>query len=301
MISLASRIIFSFHIFVDYSLLKLGSSIAWVGTYNNSLARGASTGTYAIDGGAPIAFTINNVASISTPILFNQVLFQASQDTLGAHHLEVEFQGAQDDRGLGSTSSTGSPLSLSYILVRNAKNVDSSASVTSTTSTTSTTSWSSGPTGIITSGSPQGGHHSSPVIGAIIGSVAAVVVIALLGLGTLLWRRRRSKPLTEKDQPPRESDIHPFISPPLERTLSAGHVPSKGTVITLHDMPSLLRNSVVRPSKAQISRTSGPQLDATTTTSTSLSDDGSSRPPPAPQAANGNTVVIEVPPNYTVT
>ncbi|KAH9476329.1 hypothetical protein JR316_0011904 [Psilocybe cubensis] len=293
-----------------------GSSIAWIGTYNNSLARGASTGTYRIDGGTPVNFTINNVASISTPVLFNQIFFQASQDTVGEHHLEVEFQGADPNSGTGLIigSSTGTPLSLSYILVRNAKNVDSPL--------ISPTSSASGPsvsnTASATPGSLPGGHNStSPIIGAVVGSIVAVVAFALLLLGAFLWKRRRrnmkdSPPKVEKDQEPSQMDITPFTDPPSERSLfSEVQTPSKRDMIASQQASSSNLQSIVsRPSKAQMLRSTSSHVEASSpntirTPSMSASTHSSQRDsrvsPTSPQVATSNTVVIEVPPNYTAT
>ena len=104
-------------LFID---LTPGVSLTWIGFYDSSLPTAATTATYSIDGGKPVAFNLNGAAAQSiNNVEYNQVFFQTPQLAAGKHTLQVVYQGnaqtapltlviLETQGGVGSTGTTGS-------------------------------------------------------------------------------------------------------------------------------------------------------------------------------------------------
>ncbi|KAF8954756.1 hypothetical protein BDZ97DRAFT_1862956 [Flammula alnicola] len=135
-----------------YSMDFNGESLTWYGFYNSALPFAATTATYSIDGGNPVSFTLNGVASQNTGVELNQIFFSTGQLSNGQHNIKVVYQGN------GNTT----PLSIYNVIVQTGTGAvasqpassDGTASSGGTVSSGGTAS--SGGTPIVPSGSTGG-------------------------------------------------------------------------------------------------------------------------------------------------
>ncbi|KAF6761830.1 hypothetical protein DFP72DRAFT_842664 [Ephemerocybe angulata] len=86
-----------------------GTSVTWMGTIPSSLPHASSEGTYSIDGGTPVRYTIPGLPDSDSADQFNYVFFKTDPVPLGDHELVVTHEGTE--------SST--PLVLGNLLVEN--------------------------------------------------------------------------------------------------------------------------------------------------------------------------------------
>ncbi|TFK66655.1 hypothetical protein BDN72DRAFT_844045 [Pluteus cervinus] len=152
----------------------VGRSLQWYGHIPSELPFAPTSGSFAIDGGTPQNFTLQGLVGPSPQSKYNQLLFETPDLTPGTHHLEVAYWG-----NLATT-----PLSLDYLLVRNA---------TFTSSSNPTTGTSSSPGGAPTqSANPKGGLSNGALAGIIVACIFTVG-FALFFLLFFVLRRRRSR------------------------------------------------------------------------------------------------------------
>lgn len=174
----------------DYKYFDLGVSLTWYGFYDPSLPWDTSlkTATYSIDGGSPISFnTLVDVANRTqtdkpTGVRYNQVLFQTDDLPNTNHNLQVTFQ--------GTNSST--PLTLEFLVVNPnpREGADSATSVAPSTQTSSSGNPNAtNPALPTTSASPRKVSNLGTIVGAVVGSVAIVLLLAIL----FVFLRRRQK------------------------------------------------------------------------------------------------------------
>ncbi|KAF8912160.1 hypothetical protein CPB84DRAFT_1761429 [Gymnopilus junonius] len=86
-----------------------GTSLTWVGFYDNSLSLSPTTATYSIDDQNPIPFNLNGVAAQASGIQYNQILFQTPQLPAGNHTIQVVYQGNNQTAPFSYLFSSGSP------------------------------------------------------------------------------------------------------------------------------------------------------------------------------------------------
>ncbi|KAF8912159.1 hypothetical protein CPB84DRAFT_1820827 [Gymnopilus junonius] len=165
-----------------------GTSLTWVGFYDNSLSLSPTTATYSIDDQNPIPFNLNGVAAQATGIQYNQILFQTPQLPAGNHTIQVVYQG----------NNQTAPLSLEILEVQGS---GGSPNATPTLSGGATSALSDLPT---TQGSSQSGASNSSssstskssntgaIIGGVVGGLALLIALLVIFI-FLRARRRRSK------------------------------------------------------------------------------------------------------------
>ncbi|KAF8912163.1 hypothetical protein CPB84DRAFT_1841850 [Gymnopilus junonius] len=113
-----------------------GTSLTWVGFYDNSLSLSPTTATYSVDGQKPVSFELNGVAAQTSGVQYNQVLFQTPQLSAGKHTIQVVYQG----------NSQTAPLSLEVLEVQGGSgNTNSGGGSPNTGNTASSTGPSTGP------------------------------------------------------------------------------------------------------------------------------------------------------------
>ncbi|KAJ7464412.1 hypothetical protein FB451DRAFT_1138830 [Mycena latifolia] len=153
-----------------------GTSVSLRGDIPVKFAPNASSATYTIDGGAPVAFQLDGLTDpqVATNNDFYDVtLFTTEKLTSDTHNLVVTYE--------GDTSQT--PLVVKTFFVTN--------------TTTPSTSTSASPSPSPSAGSPGSPSPKHSHTGAIVGgTVCGLVVLALL-VGLLLWCRRRRARTTE--------------------------------------------------------------------------------------------------------
>lgn len=157
-----------------------GGSLIWLGYYLSANPFASTTATWSIDGGAPVSFNLNGIASQSTGAEFNQRFFSTGVLSGNDHTLKVVYNG----------NSGTTPLSIYQVLVQNGNTVGQNvggisssgtpaaenppSSVTSSVSSPSSTSAAGGSTAI--TGSIVGGLPTSTIV---IGSGAAAVTVTV--------------------------------------------------------------------------------------------------------------------------
>ncbi|PPQ75095.1 hypothetical protein CVT26_011907 [Gymnopilus dilepis] len=204
-----------------------GVSLTWIGFYDSSLPTAATTATYSIDGGKPVAFNLNGAAAQSiNNVEYNQVFFQTPQLAAGKHTLQVVYQGnaqtapltlliLETQGGAGSTGTNGSngtPTSLGVTKTTTGSLPNSSApssSGSSGTSQTSTTSSISSGTSTnlpttssdasnsnsssntnTPSSNSKSSNHLGAIIGGALGGLALLIAVFLL---LFFWRLKRKR------------------------------------------------------------------------------------------------------------
>ena len=171
-------------------MIPIGTSVSLYGDFYLKGSQTASFGSYAIDGEGPVNFTISNIATSSSSQVWDQLLFQTSQYPHGQHHFHLDF--------FGTANSV--PLALTSIIVQNSSLPEPVPSLMASSlmlhAATSTPS--------------RFNNHEVTHLGAIIGVVAAAIILALLAILSLfIARRRRRRQFT--------SLAHPFTQPRIFR------------------------------------------------------------------------------------
>ncbi|TFK66660.1 hypothetical protein BDN72DRAFT_899656 [Pluteus cervinus] len=173
----------------------IGRSLQWYGHIPSELPFAPTSGSFALDGGQPQNFTLQGLVGPSPQSKYNQLLFETPDLTPGPHHLEVTYWG-----NLATT-----PLSLDYLLVRNATFTSSSNPTTSASPTTSVS-----PGGATKSPSPSGGLSNGALAGIIVACIFAVG-FALFSIFFLVIRRRR-----RMRRPSTKGVLEPELEQPYE-------------------------------------------------------------------------------------
>ncbi|KIK62795.1 hypothetical protein GYMLUDRAFT_72528 [Collybiopsis luxurians FD-317 M1] len=188
----------------DSSVTKIPGSQATVkfnGTsvslYGDFLSNVSNTAAYQVDDHAPVTFQLPG--QIGSTISSKQVLFTASDLSVGEHTLVVAFNGSQ----------SGMPLDVDYFYVQSLTSAQQASLSSSSSTSTSAASTSTG-----SASSTSSGHINSGVIaGAVLGSVIPIILV-LLAL-TWYWRKSRRKKALLAVTPFDHLDDHDLITAPL--------------------------------------------------------------------------------------
>ncbi|KAK7042231.1 hypothetical protein R3P38DRAFT_2889279 [Favolaschia claudopus] len=162
-----------------------GTSVTLFGYVPTELPHNASSGSYTIDNGPPVPFTLNGLAAQSATA-YNTVMFKTNTLTDTTHNLVVTYE--------GDNSQTPLAVGTFYVTSTAAK---SSTSSSSSSPLTPSDSSRSGTT--TTKSSPVGA-----IVGGIIGFLAALAII----VGLIFWCRRRQRQQTETAQ---QTTANPFM------------------------------------------------------------------------------------------
>jgi len=154
-----------------------GVSVTWFGVYPEELPRAPSLASYSIDDSADSAFALKGLAPKSHT-LYNQLLFKTEPLPLGTHTVTVKY--------LSDHKST--PLALDYLIV------DTGTSITRTPTTTASPTL---PSASIAAVSGSSKKHIN-VIGAVLGTLAGVLVLLVL---IFVYYRHRRRKLLSTPQP----------------------------------------------------------------------------------------------------
>ncbi|TEB39576.1 hypothetical protein FA13DRAFT_1723794 [Coprinellus micaceus] len=151
---------------------QVGTKVTWYGRMISGYPSGPSTGTYSIDGGAPVSFPIDGLLFNYTT-RYQQIIFETPDIPMGKHNITVKYLGAS------------TPLVLEYLVVQ-----DGDLMFTG----------SEGPNPI-----DQDHPHQQPKTGILVGAImGGLALLAMLGVIVFLLRklrqRRRVKWLKEIDE-----------------------------------------------------------------------------------------------------
>ncbi|PPQ86946.1 hypothetical protein CVT25_009830 [Psilocybe cyanescens] len=200
-----------------------GVSLTWLGVYNNNVSGPSTTATYTINGSNPVTFPVNNFASNSTPVMFDQIVFQTANYPRGLHNLEVTYEG----------DSHMAPLTLKSLIVQNITEPRSTPASSNTSSPSAIPSATISPSN---SGSNHRPHASGPIAG---GAVGGFLLLIITSLCLILWKRRKSKSGLEPFGS--LNVIQPFNDTQYRTSDSCSSSPtnSKASGITIHTSPGL--------------------------------------------------------------
>ncbi|TFK66658.1 hypothetical protein BDN72DRAFT_859746 [Pluteus cervinus] len=174
----------------------IGKSLQWYGHVPSELPFAPASGSFAIDGGTPQNFTLQGLVGTTPQSKYDQLFFETPDLIPGLHRLEVTYWG----------NSATTPLSLDYLLVRNATFTNSSNSTTSASPTTSVSP------GVATqSPGPSGGLSNGALAGIIVPTIFAVG-FAVFFLFFFVLRRRRGG-TRSSDRASARSVLGPEIGP----------------------------------------------------------------------------------------
>ncbi|KAJ7121026.1 hypothetical protein C8R44DRAFT_671777 [Mycena epipterygia] len=163
-----------------------GTSVSLLGYIPNELSHTASAASYTIDGGPPIDFVLNGLATANAATEYNALLFTTNKLTAATHNLVVTYAG----------DSTKTPLVVSTFYVTN-------ASTPSTTTSSPNTSAS-----YDLSNTPVS-HTTNTPIGAIVGGIVGCLAILALLVGLFFWCRRRRR---NNEEQVRRRSANPFTT-----------------------------------------------------------------------------------------
>ncbi|KAJ6511520.1 hypothetical protein C8R47DRAFT_1191175 [Mycena vitilis] len=169
-----------------------GTAVTLMGYIPAELPHNATSASYTIDGGAPVAFALKGL-SAQSPTVYNSVMFTTGTLTPSTHNLVVTYAG----------DSSKTPLVVGSFYVTN-------ASTTSTPSSTSSTPANSPSSDASTSNVTT--KSSSPV-GAIVGGILGCLALLALITGLVFWCRRRRRREAENV---RRTSANPFMTPAAE-------------------------------------------------------------------------------------
>jgi hypothetical protein len=88
---------------------SVGVSFTWYGFYEARFPFAVSTASYAIDGAAPVDFTLNGVTAQQTSVQYSQVFFTTETLSPGNHKVVVTYNG----------NANTTPLGLQVVIVQN--------------------------------------------------------------------------------------------------------------------------------------------------------------------------------------
>ncbi|KAF8166381.1 hypothetical protein BJ912DRAFT_863161 [Pholiota molesta] len=171
-----------------------GVSFTWYGFYEARFPFAVSTASYAIDGAAPVNFTLNGVTAQQTSVQYSQVFFTTDTLSPGDHKVVVTYNGNAD-----TTS-----LSLQVVIVQNGTITSAGGTIGATSGGRTTPT----PGSITANGSASHGQSSGTArsdTGAIVGGVVGGVAFLLLAALLFFWMSRHTRPTTVAT---------PFRSPP---------------------------------------------------------------------------------------
>ncbi|KAF5329559.1 hypothetical protein D9619_009238 [Psilocybe cf. subviscida] len=255
----------------------LGRAVWWYGYYIYNMPSNSSFPTYTLDGGDPVsfstyAFTVFGINGTLLPDNSTQkTLFNVPLDTeYGNHSIKVVHNG----------SSETTPLTLQYMVLLGATPPSSSAPSLSSSPSglfTSTPATTSPPT---TSQSSKS-HSTGPIVGAIIGGCAFVLIFSFFML--VAYRRRAA--MKSKDPKklhleadPFEGDF-PFVAPRKARISQKG--------VHNHLMQEMEAPPPTKWARPLIQR-NGTQADTATVFHRSQADNNSRAEPPfSPDHSDG--------------
>ncbi|KAJ6562501.1 hypothetical protein B0H19DRAFT_1375565 [Mycena capillaripes] len=150
-----------------------GTAVSLFGYIPHELPHNSTSGSYTIDGGSPVPFTLPGLAAQSATV-YNALMFKTNTLTPATHNLVVTYA--------GDTSKT--PLAVGAFYVTNTS-TPSSGTSTSDAPANSPSSDSSNST-VTTE------KKSSPVAAIVGGTIGCLAVLALI-VGLIFWCRRRRR------------------------------------------------------------------------------------------------------------
>ena len=218
-------------VFVLHAVLSLGVTLSWYGFIPKELPLSPSSGTYSIDGGTPVNFSLKGIPP-NTATTYNQKFFETAQLSATSHTLQVVYYG-----------NNSTPLTLTDLIIQNGTLLSTTTTTTSVSSlATSTPSTPSTATGVAVQG--KSSTSFGPIVGSVVGGLALILFTVL---GFFFLRRRQKRVAQEKDlmSMPKPFEYSPSsIAPnpslggisysPVPQTASAG---AKGQVYHV-SMPS---------------------------------------------------------------
>jgi len=217
----------------------VGTGLSWLGFIPTELPHAASTGSYSIDGGSPVSFSLNGLPADAKTTIYNQVFFTTPDLPAGTHEIVVTYNG----------DGQHTPLTLDYIYLTNTSipqnptspgaptNTNNQSSKSPSGTPASNSALHSSPTSPSnsTSASNPGSNSSLPnsnssqnsqesstssststskksstgtIVGGIVGGVLLVAIIILLVM-LLLRKRKRARLAIETRADP---TLSPFMS-----------------------------------------------------------------------------------------
>ncbi|KDR68488.1 hypothetical protein GALMADRAFT_146165 [Galerina marginata CBS 339.88] len=211
----------------------VGIQLSWFAMISHNFSSPPGPATYSIDGGTPISFLVPGSSPVDR---YNQLFFQTPQLSPGKHHFEVTYDGNEET----------TPLSLTYLVIRNATvpgSLSASGTPAGAVSSASSTSASSG-SPKITDSAANSRARSGAIVGGVIGGVAGGIV-AILALTVLLFffRRRSRKREEIKDRNALDLGvalpvIEPFTAVPSRRAMYQHHSSSSGWSVPGQPVPA---------------------------------------------------------------
>ncbi|KAJ7697267.1 hypothetical protein B0H17DRAFT_1177727 [Mycena rosella] len=164
-----------------------GTAATLIGHVPNQYPPNATSASYTIDGGPPISFPLNGLASATSSTQFNSLFFTTPALPDGFHTLAVTHGG-----DLNHT-----PLAVKFFYT----SVSSQGSSTATTSPTSSI--------------PPRRTNTGAIVGGVVGGLALLGFLAVL----VLWRRKRQRRDLE------QAATRPFITTTADDTRSPAPLP----------------------------------------------------------------------------
>ncbi|KAJ6481871.1 hypothetical protein C8R45DRAFT_1003328 [Mycena sanguinolenta] len=149
-----------------------GTQASLYGYVPKELPHNSTTGSYTIDGGPAIAFTLSGLTAQSATV-YNNLFFQTNTLTSASHNLVVTYAG----------DTTKTPLAVGSFYVTNTSAPSPSNSPTS-----------SAPGNPAQSDSTSNMKTKSSPVGAIAGGIVGCLAVLAIAIGLVFWcRRRRSR------------------------------------------------------------------------------------------------------------
>ncbi|KAH9483325.1 hypothetical protein JR316_0005431 [Psilocybe cubensis] len=165
-----------------YTFSFTGTSVAGLGGNGVNDSHIQAMASYSIDGGDPVKFTVNNLATSVLDTITEQTIFQTNQVAPGNHTIQIVYHG----------NSTTTPLTLMSLLVTGTKTI---LSVDPPPPAKPSSSSLSNPSSSNPSPVPSNSSHPKTHRGIIAAAVAVsvILVVLLCLIGFLLYRRRKRR------------------------------------------------------------------------------------------------------------
>lgn len=153
-----------------------GTGLIWYGFIPNNMARGASSGSYSIDGGPPTTFILTGPdnGARGGPSQYNQKFFETPDLPLGTHTIKVTYHGSN------------TPLTLQNLVVFNKPQSIGVQTVTIASEPTASPN--------TASQSPSSSPPVGTIVGAVVGTLIILIILVLAFFFGRRWYRRRTLP-----------------------------------------------------------------------------------------------------------
>ncbi|KAH6912150.1 hypothetical protein BKA70DRAFT_827313 [Coprinopsis sp. MPI-PUGE-AT-0042] len=234
----------------------IGTKVTWEGWTPAGFGFGISTGTYWVDGGQAVTFTLNPPTSPSDPTTHGIKLIEVEGLSAGEpHNLTVEYNGPS------------TPIVLDHLLIQGGdfridagRPTPSSVQTAILPPTTGTSGLSGSPPGSSSptattqpSTSSSAGSSAGTIAGIVVGGLAFILFLALLGF--LFARRKRKKAGKFSHNPiviPPPLPTTPVTPQSAWATIATSPTHSEGTNPQQPHSPTLYRKGQQLPSSGEV-------------------------------------------------